>query len=172
MLWMIVTTGLLLALAVAVLLRRLAAPRVCCEGEWMDRVSGARYRPMERLLDPAEEAWLRRRAADRSAMRRFRAERRRLFRAYLRGLESDFRKLSAAVKLLLVEAGEDRPELAVALLKRQATFTLGLAGVRFRLALHAAGLGTVDVRELVTALDALRAEAGRLVPAPAAAPAS
>lgn len=132
------------------------------------RISAERYRPMARLLDPADEEFLAR-CQDSAAVRRFRAERRRIFRRYLRSLERDFGAICAAIRMILAHAEEDRPDLASALMRRETRFALALFNVRCRLLLHAAGIGRVDVRGLVAALDEMRAELGRLVPAPAAA---
>lgn len=132
------------------------------------RISASRYRPMERLLDPAEEAFIAGHAG-RAALRRFRAERRRIFRAYLRSLERDFGSLCGAVRLLLVHSERDRADLASALMRREARFAIAVFNVRCRLVLHAAGIGHVDVGALVGALSEVRADLAKLVPAPAGA---
>jgi hypothetical protein len=48
--------------------------------------------------------------------------------------------------------------LAAALVKQKVTFFLALALVHVRLALHAVGIGTVDVRSLVSTVDRMRTE--------------
>ena len=48
-------------------------------------------------------------------------------------------------------------------------FAFAVFSVRCRLLLHAAGIGTVDVRRLVAALDDVRSELGGLLPAASAA---
>jgi hypothetical protein len=125
---------------------------------------------MQRLLDPAEEAFVAQHA-DRAAVRRFRAQRRKIFRGYLCSLERDFDKICGAIRLALVDSRQDRPELAGALMKQQARFALATTMVRGRLMLHAAGIGTVDARALIGSLEAMRSELGQLVPlaAPSAA---
>jgi hypothetical protein len=153
-----------LGLALLLLVRRLGGvPEPLPDADCLARISPARYRPMERLLDPAEEAFVEA-AAGRSAARHFRSQRRRIFRCYLRSLERDFGKTCAAVRFLLAHSETDRPELASALMKQQATFAMAVFAVRVRLLLHAAGVGTVDVRGLVGALDTMRAELGRMAP--------
>jgi hypothetical protein len=74
----------------------------------------------------------------------------------------------AAIRVILVQSEHDRPELASALIRRQAMFALAVWSVRCRLYMHAAGIGTVDIRSLVGALDSMRAELGQLIPLPAA----
>jgi hypothetical protein len=158
---------LALCLALAVLLTRMGrASRVGAPGDCLARISATRYRPMQRLLDPAEEAFVAQHA-DKAAVRRFRAQRRRVFRGYLCSLERDFDKTCGAIRLVLVDSHQDRPELAAALMKQQARFVLATALVRGRLWLHAAGIGTVDARGLVGSLEAMCSELGQLVPAAA-----
>src|ERR1041385_2461454 len=81
-------------------------------------LSPERFRPMERLLSEEDFRYL---AAHPGAtprmVRRLRAERRRLFRAYLRSLQRDFTRIYSAIQLILVQSEVDRPELAAALLK-------------------------------------------------------
>ena len=155
---------LVLCVALLFLVRRLGrSVQPGLEGEWLARLSAERYRPMERLLDPAEEAFLAARA-DAGMVRRFRAQRRRIFRRYLQSLDRDFGKICAAIRMVLAHSQQDRPELAMALVKQEAVFALALLAVRGRLLLHAAGIGTVDVRGLVTTMDAMRRELSQLVP--------
>jgi hypothetical protein len=156
-----------LCLVLLVLVRSFArSPQAVPEGDWLARISAARYRPMERLLDAREEAFVASHA-DRATVRHFRAQRRKVFRGYLRSLERDFGRVCAGIQLVLAHSETDRPELASALMKQQATFAVTVLAVRARLLLHAAGVGTVDVRDLVSALDSMRAELGRLAPMPA-----
>lgn len=163
-------TCLAVAVTLLALQRRFASVSRCGPLPDLAKISAARYRPMARLLDPTEEAFLASHEG-RGAIRRFRAERRRIFRGYLRSLERDFGSICGAIRLLLVNSQVDRPDLASALIRREANFALAMFSVRCRLIMHAAGIGTVDVRDLVGALDAMRIELGTLVPnaVPAAA---
>lgn len=167
--WIVVALSCLALLAAMVaLLRRFRRTPDAGLRPDLASISAARYRPMARLLDPAEEAFVASRL-DRAAVGRFRADRRRVFRGYLRSLERDFGGLCAAVRLLLAHSEQDRPELAAALMRREAGFAFAVFSVRCRLLLHAAGIGTVDVRRLVAALDDVRSELGGLLPAASAA---
>ena len=89
----------------------------------------------------------------------------RVFRAYLRELTEDFTRTCAAIKLLMVQSGSDRPDLAATLVPNQIAFAAGMIAVHVRLALFACGLGTVNVTNLVKLLDATRSELRQLVPA-------
>lgn len=63
----------------------------------------------------------------------------------------------------MVESSVDRPDLAKALLRNKAIFTAALFAVEFRLALHACGWGTVDVRGMVASLEGARQQLDTLV---------
>jgi hypothetical protein len=53
-------------------------------------------------------------------------------------------------------APQDRPDLARNILKQRLMFSWALWGVEVRLALQTVGLGTVDVRGLVGAMESMR----------------
>jgi hypothetical protein len=55
-------------------------------------------------------------------------------------------------------AGVDRPDLALALAKNRTVFAVAVYKVEFRLALHALGVGQVDISGLVEAFEGLRAQ--------------
>lgn len=162
----------LAAIAVAVLmfLRRIAAPAAVseCDPEWIDNFSVAKYRPMLRLLDDADYRFLASQPGmTKDAIRRLRAERRSIFRAYLRNLVRDFHKLHMTARMHLIYSANDRPELAAKLVRQRLQFLSAVCAVEVRLALHAAGIGQVDVRGLIGAVEAMRAN---LTPAPAFSP--
>lgn len=117
----------------------------------------ARYRPMFRLLDESDCGFI---AAgypgDAHLLRRFRAERRSLFRIYLRNLGKDHAMIVGAIRTMIVESQLDRPDLAKALYRCQLMFTLAMFSVEFKLLLHSMGVGTVDVRSLVSAVEGLQ----------------
>jgi hypothetical protein len=122
-----------------------------------------RYRPMVRLLADEDTAFI---AADKRMLRKFRTERRRIFRSYLDCLTKDYGRLLNGVRLAMVRSGVDRPDLARALAKNQLSFTLALCRIELRLWLHQAGIGKVDVTALVDAMDALCTQVSFLTPAP------
>jgi hypothetical protein len=118
-----------------------------------------RYRPMERLLLEDDFVFLaRQRGFSRRAGRRFRRQRRSIFRGYLRSLKGDFGRIFLACQTLAVHSAEDRGDLAARLIRLRLSFALGMLAVEARLILHAAGVGTVDVRPLVDSLETVQAQ--------------
>lgn len=125
--------------------------------DWLNEFSVDRYRPMQRLLAEEELQFLEAQPGYRLQMRKkFRAERRMLFRQYLRCLGQDFDQICGAIKLLTLTSAQDRPDLAAALLKQKCLFAYCMATVQARLTLHWLGIGAVDIRPLVDSIHALR----------------
>lgn len=125
-----------------------------------------RYRPMLRLLSDDDLAFI---SANKKLQRKLRAKRRQLFRGYLRCLTRDYRQLLAGVRQAMVQSGVDRPDLAWALAKNRILFAAAICKIEFRLALHATGMGAVDVSGLVDAVEALRGQVSVLSAAPLSA---
>ncbi len=125
--------------------------------EWSSEFSVAKYRPMERLFLEEDYDFLAAQPGFHPRIYgRLQAERRRVFRHYLRCLRKDFNRLSTAAKTLLLMAPQDRPDLARDILKARMMFSLALLGVEIRLMLQTAGLGTVDMRRLVGTMESMR----------------
>lgn len=122
-----------------------------------------RYRPMLRLLSNDDLAFV---AANSKMQRELRARRRNLFRGYLDCLTRDYAHLLARVRLAMVHSGVDRPDLAKALARNRALFAIAICKVEFRLALHATGIGNVDISGLVDALETLRSQVNVLSTSP------
>jgi len=117
-----------------------------------------KYRPMERLLCEDDFRFLiSQRGFSPDLGRRFRAERRGVFRGYLRSLEKDFSRIVLVCKLMVVHADQDRANLAKGLIWQRLMFSLGILAVEARLLLHAAGVGTVEVRGLIESLGEMQA---------------
>ncbi len=155
-------------LAFARVFRNLAAPKQTPGGEWLEPLSLEKYRPMARLLDEADFAFLAAHPAYHARMgRRLRAERRRVFRGYVRSLERDFGRICGAINALMAASSEDRPDLAAALVKQRALFAYGIVWLRVRLALDTVGWRGVDVRPLLDSLEMLRGQLRQLAAAPA-----
>jgi len=124
---------------------------------WLDEFSIQSYAPMERLLDTADIAFLASQPGYRPEIgKRLTRERREIFKSYLQHLAQDFQHLIAIGKLMLVYAAEDRPELARALLRQQATFQWRVGLVRLQLAIYPLGLSRPEVRALVQSVEAIR----------------
>ena len=122
-----------------------------------------RYRPMLRLLSNDDLAFV---AANSKMQRELRVRRRNLFRGYLDCLTRDYAHLLARVRLAMVNSGVDRPDLARALARNRVLFAIAICKVEFRLALHATGIGNVDISGLVEALETLRSQVSVLSTSP------
>jgi hypothetical protein len=159
---------LILILGVAVLLARhigSASESLPVTTDWLADLSDDRYRPMLRLLDDADFRFLRAQKGFTPAMeRKLRCQRVELFRAYLKTLESDFRRVCLGLKVMMVQSECDRPDLASALLHRQLTFACTMFHIQLRLLIFRQGIGTVDARELIRLFDGVRLELKTLVP--------
>src|SRR5579863_4743965 len=143
-------------LVAALLIRKLAAPggSLPVTAEWIDELSIERYRPMMRLLDGGDVEFLRTQPGFTPTMvSRLRVQRCQIFRGYLRSLNSDFGRVCAAIKLVMLQSRHDRPDLAGALMRQQMQFAAGMFSVHFRLVLYRWGLCGVDVTSLVKIFD-------------------
>lgn len=153
----------------AIFLIRKAAPRpeaLPVTADWIEELSVDRYRPMLRLLDEKEMRMLQEQPGFTPQMAaKLRRQRCQIFRGYLGSLSSDFSRICLALKLVMMQAGEDRADLASALVRSQLAFTCGMAMVRVRLALFRWGLATVDAAALLKVFDGMRIELRTLVPA-------
>lgn len=131
--------------------------------EWCSQFSVSKYRPMERLFSDQDYDFLATQPGYSPAIaRRLHAERRRIFRHYLRCLSRDFERLHTAAKFLLLHSPQDRPDLASALLKQRLIFRYALLSVHARLILQTLGIGKVDVRGLVRPLESMREQLSQL----------
>jgi hypothetical protein len=138
--------------------------------DWINDLSIARYRPMERLLSEEDYRFLASQPGfDDRMLRRIRADRRKVFRGYLACLSRDFSLVGAALRLMMMYSAQDRPDLAGILYKQQALFAVGMLAVQWRLILHTCGLGTVDVSGLVRGMEFMRTELRQMIPAEGAA---
>jgi hypothetical protein len=114
-----------------------------------------RYRPMLRLLSDADISFV---SANSKLRNSLRARRRELFRGYLRCLTRDYARLLAGLRLAMVQSGSDRPDLFRALAKNRVLFALAICKIELRLAVHATGIGNVEISGLVEALEVLRSQ--------------
>jgi hypothetical protein len=163
-----VLVSLALGIGMWWLVHRIVSPnaRLPLTAAWIDELSLERYRPMLRLLDEQEVAFLRRQPGFTPRMvSRVRAQRSRIFREYLGSLNQDFARVVLALKLVLIHAHSDRPELASALLQHQFRFAAGMLAAHGRVFLYRWGLCSVDVTGLMRTFDAMRLELQKLVPA-------
>lgn len=134
--------------------------------EWIDDLSLDRYRPMLRILDGDDIAFLRSQPGFTPGMaRKLRAQRAQIFRGYLRSLETDFGRVCSAIKLVVVQSQYDRPDLAETLLRQQVMFACAVLSVRFHVVLYSMGVSDVKVSNLVKIFDSMRLELRTMVPA-------
>jgi hypothetical protein len=134
--------------------------------EWIDDLSLDRYRPMVRMLDGGDIAFLRSQPGFTPDMaKKLRAQRTQIFRGYLRNLEIDFGRVCSAIKVVMLQSKHDRPELAEALVREQVTFACAMLSVRVRVFLYSRGICGVEVSKLVKIFDSMRVELRTVVPA-------
>ena len=147
---------------------RRAAPRSKTPpvtANWIEELSVERYRPMLRLLDLDELQKLgSERGLTPEAISELRAERCRIFRQYLRSLRADFKRVCAALKIVMAQSSKDRPDLASILVRSQARFALGCTLLELRLALFMCGIGVVDVSPVLAVFEGLRTQLRAVAP--------
>jgi hypothetical protein len=170
----IILLGVLVALvgALVVLVRSLGSSRqvLPVTAEWIDELSVERYRTMLKLLDPTDLEFLRSQPDySRRMEANLRAQRCQIFRGYLRCLNTDFRRVCLALKLVMAQSQQDRPDLASVLVHHQIMFTSGMIAIQARLLLYRWGICTVDVSGLVQIFDVMRLELRKLMPTAVAA---
>ena len=121
-------SGIGVVLAVRSLTRFHKAPSL--SANTLEEVSVDRYRPMLRLLSDDDLQYLRVQPGFTPEMAsQLRRQRCKIFRGYLRCLDTDFRCVCGALKLLILESRYDRPDLASALVRAQVSVRRG-AGSR------------------------------------------
>src|SRR5581483_10292561 len=133
----------LLAAGLYRMARRMAAPQaqLPVTAGWIEELSTERYRPMQRLLDQGDLEFLRTQPGfNRRMAVRIRKQRCQIFRGYLRCLNHDFARVCLALKLIMLQAGNDRPDLASLLLRRQVQFSTGIAYAQLRIFLYRWGI--------------------------------
>ena len=163
-----IVTFLALGLALFLLVRKMAANgnSLPLTAEWIEELSIEQYRPMMRLLDGSDLEFLRSQPGFTPRMAaKLRVQRCQIFSGYLRCLNGDFQRICAAIKILMLQSRQDRPDLAGLLVQHQMMFACGMGMVYFRLFLYRWGLGGVDVTSLVKNFDRMRRELRGLVPA-------
>jgi len=162
---LVLFTGMLLA--VAVLFRKVSSSvnRLPVTSEWIEDLSLEHYRPMMRLLDGQDIAFLRAQPGFTPVMiANLRVHRCRVFRAYLDCLSADFSRVCTALRLVMLHSMTDRPDLASVLVHYRLMFACGLLAIQVRLFLYRWGIGTVDAASLMKLFDLICVELRSLVP--------
>ena len=165
-LMVLILAGLVAALVILTRSLGSAGQSLPVTAEWIDELSVERYRPMLRLLDSRDLEFLRTQPGYSPQMEaKLRAQRCQIFRGYLRCLNMDFRRVCMALKLVMVQSRQDRPDLASILMHHQIMFTSGMIAIQARLFLYRWGICTVDVSSLVQIFDVMRLELRNMMPA-------
>jgi hypothetical protein len=160
-----------LSVALGALIRRLAVEpeSLPVTAEWIDDLSLDRYSPMLRLLAESDTKYLRSREGyTLKQAHKFRASRCEIIRGYLGWLESDFARIAMAIRILMVRSQQDRPDLAIILIRQKIAFHLGMMAIRMHLLVYRWGLTRVDPSTVMGAFDSLRIELRQMVPISAA----
>ena len=159
--------AIVLVWALVELFRRFGSPQQFpVTVEWIDELSVERYRPMLRLLNQEDVHFLRTQpvfcqADGDQVPHSTLSTLPRVFEAP----GQRFRRICSALKVLIVQSRQDRPDPASLLLRNQITFTYRMMMVQARLACYRHGFGNVDVTGLVKLFDGMRLELRTLVPA-------
>src|SRR5262249_429093 len=90
-----------------------------------------------------------------------------MLRNYLNNLSTDFACVCMAVKIIMLQAHVDRPDLAATLLQSQLRFALGLISVHVQLRLHELGVGTIQTESMLNVFNGMFVELRSLVPSSA-----
>ena len=142
---------------------RRAGDRVAIEN--LDIFSlAARYRPMMRLLDPSDFELVSS-AGDPALLRRLKAQRRSIFRGYLKSLCRDHARVCAHTRAVLLNGGAESGESVIALHRAEIIFRLTVLSVSCKLVLHAVGFRNVRMWGLMDSFEKVRLQAESLSPA-------
>lgn len=125
---------------------------------WLDRLSARDYEPMIRLLSRADWEFVQAHPGATPAWKtEFRRERRRLVRNYMAALARDFDRMHTLLRLALINAKEDRPDLMSFLFRQRIAFAINMTKVRVRLTLDWAGIETRDIEQLIRSMESMTA---------------
>lgn len=140
-----------------------------CTAEWLDQFSLRRYAPMERLLDRSDLVFLEAQPGYRAQIgKRLIADRRKIFRSYLRFLVRDFNQLINIGKFMVVYSNQDQQEFARTLIRQQLKFYTQVYTIQVQLTFYPWGWGAVDAQGLLAALGDMRGRVQQLAsPGPA-----
>lgn len=108
---------------------------------------------MRRLLSGTDEAFLQRQTlGGKGSIKKYRAERRELFRLYLQDLQADFNRLSLGAKHAILNATEDQSHNVEALVRLEWQFRKSIWLAHCNLIIHACGWQPSDVSGLIDVL--------------------
>jgi len=140
----------------------------CDPLDWLEDFSAATYRPMERLLSDRDTAFLAAQDGFEPAIaRRLRRQRIAIFQSYVAGMIRDFHRLLRVARFIAVYSTQDQTPFASSLWRLRWSFYRSVIAVEIRVALSVAGIGTVNTRPLIAAVERLHVYAESLIPATA-----
>jgi hypothetical protein len=150
-----VVATVLIGLLITFGVRRLIAPAAGAEDlDEFRPFDSAFYKPMERLLRGSDIEFLKSQPGYRAGMeRRLEVGHRLVLRGYLRALRADYVRLHRAARYLLAHSTDDRPELAVSLVRESLRFwtMMAWAVVSVEISRFGPGAGLSGVRGLIEA---------------------
>ncbi len=158
---------LLLAAAFAVLFNKLFTRVDDNESaaEWLSEFSIETYRPMERLFNEADYAFLAEQPGYHPGdCQKLRAERKKIFRAYLLQLVGDFHRLVHVANLMMVYSGEDRSDLAHSIFRLRVNFYWSVVCTEASLTFLPFAPRTNRIGYLISALGQMNDNVHNLVP--------
>ena len=131
--------------------------------EWLERFSARSYRPMERLLNGEDFAFLSRQPGfDMALYRKFRKDRLQIFRQYMTRLIVDFNRLHLIARLLVAQADQDQSDLLAKLIWLRVKFWGAALEAESRYFLCCIGVRSLTVRSLVLKLEELSSQVAEL----------
>ena len=141
---------------------------ICDPLDWLEDFSAATYRPMERLLNNRDAAFLASQNGFEPAIaRRLRRQHIAIFQTYLVGMIRDFHRLLRVARFITVYASQDQSVFAATLWHLRWSFYRSLMAVEIRVALNIVGIGTVSARDLFASVERLHTYTQSLIPATA-----
>jgi len=152
-----------LLVAAALTLTRFSAPASDAgrsygsDTAFLDQFSVARYRPLLRLATRMDRAWLEQTHGKELASV-YRKIQRSLLREYLKDLSRDVNRLYAILNARSAHARSDEGDISLALTEQQTTFALLIWGIEARLFVDVLMPRPLDIKPLVSALEALTAQ--------------
>jgi hypothetical protein len=134
--------------------------------EWLNEFSIESYRPMERLFNEADYEFLAEQPGYHPGIaKKLRAERKMIFRSYLRQLAGDFHRLVHVANLMMVYSGDDRSDLAHSIFRLRVRFYWTVVCTEASLSLGpVVPIRPVHARQLIAALSTMHANVHQLAP--------
>jgi hypothetical protein len=133
--------------------------------EWLTDFSIETYRPMERLFNEADFQFLAEQPGYHPGIaKQLRAERKKIFRGYLRQLVGDFHRLVHVANLMMVYSGEDRSDLARSIFRLRVRFYWAVISTEVSLSLQPLVARPLQVGYLIAALTDMHQNIYQLAP--------